>query len=305
MTYDFTYKPFFVEEYCSEKFISKDEYLKYFKDKLNNFFYENYNKNPEILMNVFDVLGFKYLLNSRNLDATHKILKNNNFFQYLKNNKFGVIHIVFIIWVYDDSSEIKIEKMKQKILKREKFIENSQKKFHAFLNHSEEMKDFKEWYKNEFKEYLARLYINLSIRINKNESQKELLYKFIVEKSESEYISNIEFLFEKYVEEMHFDNINNNQFVKKEDNITENKFIRDLYNLFNSNLYILDNNQIIKNSLFTHLISILYDKHMDEKQISNVLKNSKISTAFSEFKCSFFIDDIDNRIHVKIEKISL
>ncbi|MEG0482242.1 MAG: hypothetical protein RR569_03945 [Acinetobacter sp.] len=304
MTYNLSYQQFSLEEYSSKIFKNEDEYVKYFQEKLNNFFYENYTKTPEILNNAFEILGFEYLLlKNENLVFAHKMLNDKVFFEYLRKNKFGVIHIVFIIWVCDNTSEIKIEKIKQNNSKNVKFIENSKKKFHAFLNHSEDMVDFKEWYKNEFEKHLARLHITLSTSVAKNNSQKELCYKFIIENSKSEIISDIEILFENYIEEIYLYNINHNPLIKKEDNVIENKFIRDLYSLLNSNFPVLGSEIIIKNSLFTHLLSIFYDKHMDEKQVSNVLKNSNMSTALSEFKCSFFIDN-ENKVCVKIERRS-
>ncbi|WP_317455313.1 hypothetical protein [Acinetobacter johnsonii] len=110
--------------------------------------------------------------------------------------------------------------------------------------------------------------------LTKNADQVKICEKLTLKNESIENISDFEYVFSKYMKDVYYKMIDKKEFKENEKNKKENKFIRDLDNMFNS----LTNSRISYNFI-SELVSIIYNKQMNESQIKKVIYDGSISTS--------------------------
>ena len=289
-------KLFKLDQVDFEQCKSAEEYELELSNQVDDFFFKNYFKNEEILFAAFDFYySINLLKNSENLEKIKILLNNNKIFNYLENKKMGVISLIIIITAYDKSTDYYISNIKNKESYQNKKIKEIDRNYNKFINSTEDFQDFKLWYKDEIELFMASLFISLRGAVVKNEMQRKICENLILNNSSIEKISDLDYIFNKYIENIGYSNINNKELVEKEKNLKINKFVRDVYDIFLSLIGIT-----LSKSFISELVLIFYGKTMDEKQIENIINNRNISVLITQYKKIYNRDQNNNIINMKI-----
>jgi nitrogen fixation/metabolism regulation signal transduction histidine kinase len=82
----------------------------------------------------------------------------------------------------------------------------------------------------------------------------------------------------------------------KEKNININYFVRELRNIFESG-----NKIEIPNEIICELVSLIFDKQMDDTQLNNILKNSNKNISNTSYTLQFTTkeNNIEEREYIK------
>lgn len=265
-------------------------------NQVDDFFFKNYFKNEEILFAAFDFYySINLLENSENLEKIKILLNNSKIFNNLENKKMGVISLIIIITAYDKSTDYYISNIKNKENYQNKKIKEIDGNYNKFINSTEDFKDFKLWYKDEIELFMTSLFISLRGAVVKNEMQRKIYENLILNNSSMKKISDLDYLFNKYIENIGYLNINNKELVEKEKNLKINKFVRDVYDIFLSLIGIT-----LSKSFISELVLIFYGKIMDEKQIENIISNRNISVLITQYKKIYNRDQNNNIINMEI-----
>ncbi|OTG91806.1 hypothetical protein [Acinetobacter sp. ANC 3813] len=275
---------------------SAEEYELKLLKQADNFFFDNYFKNEEILFFAFDFYySIKLLENNENLKILKNILKNNKILEYFKENNFGIMELVLIITAFDKSTDYYIFTIKNQEKNQDKKIQEIYKKYINFINSTEDTYDFRIWYKNQIELLTSNLFLGLRARLIKNEDQMKICENITLNNKSIENISDLEYIFSKYIQDLSYPMISQKELKENEKNKKENKFIRDLDNMFNS----LTNNRISYNFI-SELVSIIYNKQMNESQIKKVIYDGSISTSITQYKKKYIHDRDHNIIAMEI-----
>ena len=289
-------KLFKLDQVDFEQCKSAEEYELELSNQVDDFFFKNYFKNEEILFAAFDFYySINLLENSENLEKIKILLNNNKIFNYLENKKMGVISLIIIITAYDKSTDYYISNIKNKENYQNKKIKEIDRNYNKFINSTEDFQDFKLWYKDEIELFMASLFISLRGAVVKNEMQRKICENLILNNSSMQKISDLDYLFNKYIENIGYLNINNKELVEKEKNLKINKFVRDVYDIFLSLIGIT-----LSKSFISELVLIFYGKIMDEKQIENIISNRNISVLITQYKKIYNRDQNNNIINMEI-----
>jgi len=289
-------KLFKLDQVDFEQCKSAEEYELELSNQVDDFFFKNYFKNEEILFAAFDFYySINLLENSENLEKIKILLNNNKIFNYLENKKMGVISLIIIITAYDKSTDYYISNIKNKENYQNKKIKEIDRNYNKFINSTEDFQGFKLWYKDEIKLFMASLFISLRGTVVKNEMQRKICENLILNNSRMKKISDLDYLFNKYIENIGYSNINNKELVEKEKNLKINKFVRDVYDIFLSLIGIT-----LSKSFISELVLIFYGKTMDEKQIENIINNRNISVLNTQYKKIYNRDQNNNIINMEI-----
>ena len=289
-------KLFKLDQVDFEQCKSAEEYELELSNQVDDFFFKNYFKNEEILFAAFDFYySINLLENSENLEKIKILLNNNKIFNYLENKKMGVISLIIIITAYDKSTDYYISNIKNKENYQNKKIKEIDRDYNKFINSTEGCQDFKLWYKDEIELFMASLFISLRGAVVKNEMQRKICENLILNNSSIEKISDLDYIFNKYIENIGCSNINNKELVEKERNLKINKFVRDVYDIFLSLIGIT-----LSKSFISELVLIFYGKTMDEKQIENIINNRNISVLITQYKKTYNRDQNNNIINMEI-----
>lgn len=289
-------KLFKLDQVDFEQCKSAEEYELELSNQVDDFFFKNYFKNEEILFAAFDFYySINLLENSENLEKIKILLNNNKIFNYLENKKMGVISLIIIITAYDKSTDYYISNIKNKENYQNKKIKEIDRNYNKFINSTEGFQDFKLWYKDEIELFMASLFISLRGAVVKNEMQRKICENLILNNSSIEKISDLDYIFSKYIENIGYSNINNKELVEKERNLKINKFVRDVYDIFLSLIGIT-----LSKSFISELVLIFYGKTMDEKQIENIINNRNISVLITQYKKIYNRDQSNNIINMEI-----
>ena len=289
-------KLFKLDQVDFEQCKSAEEYELELSNQVDDFFFKNYFKNEEILFAAFDFYySINLLENSENLEKIKILLNNNKIFNYLENKKMGVISLIIIITAYDKSTDYYISNIKNKENYQNKKIKEIDRDYNKFINSTEGFQDFKLWYKDEIELFMASLFISLRGAVVKNEMQRKICENLILNNSSMKKISDLDYIFNKYIENIGYSNINNKELVEKERNLKINKFVRDVYDIFLSLIGIT-----LSKSFISELVLIFYGKTMDEKQIENIINNRNISVLITQYKKIYNRDQSNNIINMEI-----
>lgn len=289
-------KLFKLDEVNFDQYVSAEEYELKLLKQVDDFFFDNYFKNEEILFYAFDFYySIKLLENNENLEKLKNILKNNEILKYFKENNFGIMELILIITAFDKSADYYLFTIKNQDKNQDKKIQEIYKKYLNFINSTEDTCDFKIWYKNEIELFTSNLFLELMVMLVKNENQMKICENITLKNKLLEKISDFEYIFSKYIQDIFYPVINQKELKENEKNKKENKFIRDLDNMFNS----LTNNRISYNFI-SELVSIIYNKQMNESQIKKVIYDGSISTSVTQYKKKYIHDQDHNIIAMEI-----
>ncbi|MFN3072651.1 hypothetical protein ACK1JC_03400 [Acinetobacter sp. TY2] len=275
---------------------SAEEYELKLLKQADIFFFDNYFKNEEILFFAFDFYySIKLLENNENLEILKNILKNSEVLKYFKEKNFGIKELVLIITAFDKSTDYYISTIKNQEKNQDKKIQEIYKKYLNFINSTDDTYDFKIWYRNQIELLTANLFLELSTRLVKNEHQMKICENITLKNKSREWVSDFEHVFYKYIQDIYYPMINQKELKENEKNKKENKFIRDLDNMFNS----LTNHRI-SYKFISELVSITYNKQMNESQIKKVIYDGSISTSITQYKKKYIHDRDHNIIAMEI-----
>lgn len=205
------------------------------------------------------------------------------------------MELILIITAFDKSADYYLFTIKNQDKNQDKKIQEIYKKYLNFINSTEDTCDFKIWYKNEIELFTSNLFLELMVMLVKNENQMKICENITLKNKSLEKNSDFEYIFSKYIQDIFYPVINQKELKENEKNKKENKFIRDLDNMFNS----LTNNRISYNFI-SELVSIIYNKQMNESQIKKVIYDGSISTSVTQYKKKYIHDQDHNIIAMEI-----
>lgn len=263
-------KPELIEKQYQENINKLVEY----SERLNSYFFINHPKNPELLSIYLDKLGAgKLLKNEENIEKLHMILRSNIFFDYFSQKKLDVIILVKILTIIDKSSEYHVENEKKKEDLMRRNIKNIRNDFDSFLDSSKLVYNFDQWFSERVSDVS-------DILLEKNESDIS---------SDQSDLNKFRLLFEKYFQEINNMFVNKKSFNEKDRNIRVNYFVRELNNIFNST-----NSEKLPNKIIFELVSIVFNKNLDDTQIKNIIKNANKHIANTNYTLQFTTKENNN-----------
>lgn len=263
-------KPELIEKQYQENINKLVEY----SERLNSYFFINHPKNPELLSIYLDKLGAgKLLKNDGNIEKLHMILRSNIFFDYFSQKKLDVIILVKILTIIDKSSEYHVENEKKKEDLMRRNIKNIRNDFDSFLDSSKLVYNFDQWFSERVSDVS-------DILLEKNESDIS---------SDQSDLNKFRLLFEKYFQEINNMFVNKKSFNEKDRNIRINYFVRELNNIFNST-----NSEKLPNKIIFELVSIVFNKNLDDTQIKNIIKNANKHIANTNYTLQFTTKENNN-----------
>ena len=294
-------KLFKLDQVDFEKCISPEEYELKLSKQADDFFFDNYFKNEEILFAAFDFYySINLLKNNDNLIKLKNLLNSNKVFKYLKDNNLGIISLIIIITAYDKSTDYYISNIKNK----EKYLNNKTKEtyenYRKFINETQDLHDFKSWYKNEIELMTANLYVSVRAMIVKSETQRKICENLFLNNSALKKLSDFDYVFDQYLENIKQSNIKNKELVENERRLKINKFIRDIYNMFSSL-----NSHILSYDIISELVSIIYNNQLDQSEIKKVIKKGNSHFTITEYEKKYIRDQNHNIIALEIVRYKI
>lgn len=245
-----------------------------YSERLNSYFVNNYRKEPKILPIYIDKLGGGELLKVEdNIDILHMVLRSNIFFSYFSQKKLDVIILVKILTIIKKSSKYHIENEKKNENLMRDDIKSIGRNFDVFLESSKQVYDFEEWFSTRVSDVS-------DILLEKNESDIS---------SDQSDLNKFRLLFEKYFQEINNMFVNKKSFNEKDRNIRVNYFVRELNNIFNST-----NSEKLPNKIIFELVSIVFNKNLDDTQIKNIIKNANKHIANTNYTLQFTTKENNN-----------
>ena len=234
--------------------------------KFKNYLVENYLKKPDILLIYLKGMGGEKLISiSENIEFLHRILSNKVFFNYFKKSNLSVDDLIKILTICNNSSDYFINRIKNKEEIINKKIKKLEGVFNNFIDNTKELYDFELWFNERSIKNLAEI-LNF-IAPNEINKDEELINLEIGGKIESLVI--FKKIFENYYQDVKNIYENERDFNSKEKNININYFVRELINIFEST-----NKIKIPSFIIIELVAIIFDRHLDDTQIKNIIKNS-------------------------------
>lgn len=234
--------------------------------KINDYFIEKYPKNPDILSIYFEKMGAQKLISyNDNLEKSHHILKNSEFFKYFKECKLSVLDIIKIMTVYEFSDKYHIDNIKKEESLRDRNLIKIKESYNVFIESTKNLYDFELWYNEKSIQSLSQVLSKLPIL---EEIGSE---DFNFENIDDDFNSllNFKILLEKYYKDLEFLIKNKRSLRLNEKNIRVNYFIRELVSI-----YTVKNKIKIPNKIIIILLSVLFDVRMEDAQLKNIIKNS-------------------------------
>lgn len=258
-----------------------------YSERLNSYFIENYKKNPEILFVYIEKIGAEKLINVEgNVEILYKILNNEVFFSYFKKNNLSIYNLIQILTIYNNSSAYFVENEKREEELMYDNLKKIKEDFDGFLDSAKKLYDFELWFNENAINSLSKILEKTLSNDLKNE--KELMNLNLDDKK-IESIVNFKVIFENYYQNMKNMYENKKKFPSKEKNMIVNYFIRELSNIFNTiNLMKIPNKVVIE------LVSIIFDKNLDDTQIKNIMKNSNKHVANTSYTLQFVTGESSN-----------
>ena len=234
--------------------------------KFKNYLVENYLKKPDILLIYLKGMGGEKLISiSENIEFLHRILSNKVFFNYFKKSNLSVDDLIKILTICNNSSDYFINRIKNKEEIINKKIKKLEGVFNNFIDNTKELYDFELWFNERSIKNLAEI-LNF-IAPNEINKDEELINLEIGGKIESLVI--FKKIFENYYQDVKNIYENERELNPKEKNININYFVRELINIFEST-----NKIKIPSFIIIELVAIIFDRHLDDTQIKNIIKNS-------------------------------
>lgn len=267
--------PKIISDQHKDNIIKSNEY----NNKLKIYLVENYFKKPDILLIYLNKMGAEKIISiSENIELLHRIFSNIVFFDYFKESELCVADLIKILTICNNSSKYFINRIKNEEEIINKKIKKLEVVFKSFIDNAEELYDFESWFNARAIKNLGEI-LNI-IAPNDFDKEEELLNLEIGEKIKSLVV--FEKIFENYYQDVKNMYENKRELNPNEKNININYFVRELRNIFESGKKIE-----IPNEIICELISLIFDKQMDDTQLNNILKNSNKNISNTSYTLHF------------------
>ena len=229
---------------------------------------------------------------SENIELLHRIFSNIVFFDYFKESELCVADLIKILTICNNSSEYFINRIKNEEEIINKKIKKLEVVFKSFIDNAEELYDFEFWFNDRAIKNLGEI-LNI-IAPNDFDKEEELLNLEIGDKIKSLVV--FEKIFENYYQDVKNMYESKRELNPKEKNININYFVRELRNIFESG-----NKIEIPNEIICELVSLIFDKQMDDTQLNNILKNSNKNISNTSYTLQFTTkeNNIEEREYIK------
>ena len=294
-------KLFKLDQVDFEQCKSAEEYEFKLLKQADDFFFNNYFKNEEILFSAFDFYySIKLLENNDNLIKLKNLLNNNKLLRYFRDNELGIFGLIITITAFNKSTDYDIYNIENE----ENYKNNKTQKIYdnyiKFTNETEDFFDFKSWFKDEIELMTANLYLSLRAMIVQNEQQRKICENLILNNSDLKNLSDFDYVFNTYIENIKQSNMNNKELVDRERNLKINKFIRNLYNMFRSL-----KNHVLSNAIISELVSIIYDNQIDKRKITELIEKGNPHFTITEYEKKYIRDQDHNIIAMEIVRYKI
>lgn len=288
-------KLFILPEMSSNQYEYNLRKLKEYSKKLKIYLIENYSKKPDILLIYLKEMGAEKLIGiSGNIEFLHVILRNKVFFNYFKESSLGVNDLIKILAICNNSSDYYVNRIKNKEEIINKKIKNLEVVFNNFIDNTKELYDFELWFNDRTIKILGEM---LNIMAPNNADMEENLINLeIGDKTKSLVV--FEKIFENYYRDVKNMYESERDFKLKEKNININYFVRELVNIFEST-----NRIKIPSFIIIELVAIIFDRHIDDTQIKNIMKNSNKHPANTIYITQIITKENDESRDVEYIKI--
>lgn len=281
--------PEIISDQHKDNIIKLNEY----NNKLKIYLVENYFKKPDILLIYLKKMGAEKIISiSENIELLHRIFSNIVFFDYFKESELCVADLIKILTICNNSSEYFINRIKNEEEIINKKIKKLEVVFKSFIDNAEELYDFEFWFNDRAIKNLGEI-LNI-IAPNDFDKEEELLNLEIGDKIKSLVV--FEKIFENYYQDVKNMYESKRELNPKEKNININYFVRELRNIFESG-----NKIEIPNEIICELVSLIFDKQMDDTQLNNILKNSNKNISNTSYTLQFTTkeNNIEEREYIK------
>jgi len=288
-------KLFILPEMSSNQYEYNLRKLKEYSKKLKIYLIENYSKKPDILLIYLKEMEAEKLIGiSGNIEFLHVILRNKVFFNYFKESSLGVNDLIKILAICNNSSDYYVNRIKNKEEIINKKIKNLEVVFNNFIDNTKELYDFELWFNDRTIKILGEV---LNIMAPNNADMEENLINLeIGDKTKSLVV--FEKIFENYYRDVKNMYESERDFKLKEKNININYFVRELVNIFEST-----NRIKIPSFIIIELVAIIFDRHIDDTQIKNIMKNSNKHPANTIYITQIITKENDESRDVEYIKI--
>lgn len=251
------------------------------------YFLKNFKKDKDLKIKVFEKLGYSKLLATKdNLEILDKILNNPNFIKLFKSSDLYLDGICKIIYIFDKSSKYHIDSLKLNKKKDKEILEGLEESYNYFKENSEDILDFNYWLNQRLD-----LYLNMTIQklIKSKVISTHIEADLIKKEMEDSLIifSNSDVLFYDYFTDVQYLVDAQNPFKLREKNLRLNFFVRELKNIFN---------QEISNQIICELTSTIFDHHLDETGVKNILKNANTNPINTQMMTQITVGEENNII---------
>lgn len=281
--------PEMISDQHKDNIIKLNEY----NNKLKIYLVENYLKKPDILFIYLNKMGAEKIISiSENIELLHRIFSNIVFFDYFKESELCVADLIKILTICNNSSKYFINRIKNEEEIINKKIKKLEVLFKSFIDNAEELYDFELWFNHRTIKNLGEI-LNIIVP-NYLDKEEELLNLEIGDKIKSLVV--FEKIFENYYQDVKNMYESKRELNSNEKNININYFVRELKNIFEST-----NKIEIPNEIICELVSLIFDKQMDDTQLNNILKNSNKNISNTSYTLQFTIkeNNIVEREYIK------
>lgn len=259
------------------------------------FFLDNFKKDKNLKFKIFKKIGYGYLLeNKDNLDTLNKILNNSNFIKLFKNSNMTLDSVCKIIFTYSNASDYFLENLSLHQKKIEKNFSNIEKNYIDLKDNCKDILDFNSWYSR-------KITSDLNVAINKIVNSKQNFSKEDIDIIRKEIHDNLKVFFN--IEAIFYDYFTDAQYLMKaqnplktkEKNLRLNYFVRELYNLLNTDISF---------KIICELCSIIFNHELDETGVRNILKNSNTDPINLQITTEIMIGEDNNIVinHIKLKE---
>ena len=216
------------------------------------------------------------------------------FFNYFKESSLGMNDLIKILAICNNSSDYYVDRIKNKEEIINKKIKNLEVVFNNFIDNTKELYDFELWFNDRTIKILGEI-LNIMVP-NNTDMEENLINLEIGDKTKSLVV--FEKIFENYYRDVKNMYESERDFKLKEKNININYFVRELVNIFEST-----NRIKIPSFIIIELVAIICDRHIDDTQIKNRMKNSNKHPANTIYIAQIITKENDESRDVEYIKI--
>lgn len=256
------------------------------------FFLENFKKDKNLKFKIFEKIGYAYLLeNKENLEVLNRMLDNSNFIRLFEKSNMTLESVCKIIFTYSNASDYFIENISLHRKKNDKKLSKVEKSYKDLKDNAKDILDFNSWYNQKI---TSDLNMAINIIMNNKAMFSEEQIK-IIRKELHDNLSvffNADAIFYDYFTDARYLVEAKNTLKTNERKLRLNYFIRELYNLLNTDISF---------KMICELCSIIFYEELDETAVKNILKKSNKNPINSQIMTQITVGEENNIIeHFKL-----